>query len=222
MMEQHSQTPIDRRPIKSRNTWWAENVTALLIKSGVSPNAISLFGVVAAAAAAVAFASTDSTTGLTTRAIWFLGGLLCQVRLLCNLFDGMVAVERKMASATGELYNEVPDRISDASVMIGLGYSAGGSITLGYLAALVSVFVAYVRATAKSIGAPNDFCGPMAKPQRMALVTLLAVYMAFSSDSWRVSWGESKAVLLIVIVGGLITAWRRLGRAVEFLRKSNN
>lgn len=209
--------PMDRRPIQSRNSRWAEAATRFLVKGGVSPNGISLLGMVAAIAAGIAFYSTSNTIGPTQRMLWFGGGVLCQVRLLCNLFDGMVAVARNIASPRGELYNEIPDRVSDAAVFIGWGYAAGGDVTLGYIAALMSVFVAYVRATAKSIGAPNDFCGPMAKPQRMALVTIVAAYLALSPDSWRLPWGEAKIVLMVVIIGGLVTALRRLVRAAKHL-----
>lgn len=216
-MTESSHEPIERRPIRSRNTRWAEAVTSLLVRIGVSPNAISICGMVAAVVAGITFFGTGITTGLEQRVLWFCGGVLCQVRLLCNLFDGMVAVKRNVASPRGELYNEVPDRVSDAAVFIGLGYSAGGDVTMGYIAALISVFVAYVRAMAKSLGAPNDFCGPMAKPQRMALATLIAMYMALSPEAWRLEWGESKGVLVLVIVGGVLTAMRRLVRAARYV-----
>lgn len=209
--------PTDRRPIQSRNTHWAETVTRFLVTRGVSPNAISLFGMFAAVAAGAAFLSTSFATGSTQRVLWFCGGLLCQVRLLCNLFDGMVAIERNIASPIGELYNEVPDRVSDSAVFLGLGYAVGGGVALGWLAALISVFVAYVRAMAKSLGAPNDFCGPMAKPQRMAIATAVAVYLAFSPDAWRMAWGEAKVVLVLVVFGGIVTAVRRLVRAAKHL-----
>ncbi len=176
----------------------------------------------AAIVAGLFFFATSRSDGVTVRLFWLAGATLCQVRLLCNLFDGMVAVKRKIASANGELYNEVPDRVSDGAIFIGLGYAAGGDVTLGYLAALVSVFVAYVRATAKGAGAPNDFCGPMAKPQRMALVTIIAVYLALVPDRWRWLWSEPwsvlRIVLVVVMLGGLITAWRRLSRASRYLQ----
>ncbi len=216
-MTEPSYEPLERRPIQSRNTRWAEAATRRLIALGASPNAISVFGMLAAIAAGAAFFSTSLTTGPAQRALWFCGGVLCQLRLLCNLFDGMVAVERDIASPKGELYNEVPDRVSDSAVFIGLGYAAGGEVVLGCIAALLSVFVAYVRAMAKSIGAPNDFSGPMAKPQRMALATAVAVYMSFSPDSWRLPWGEPKVILVIVILGGVATAARRLVRAAKHL-----
>jgi phosphatidylglycerophosphate synthase len=43
------------------------------------------------------------------QAVMFVGAMAgIQLRLLCNMLDGMVAVEHKMHSKTGELYNEVP------------------------------------------------------------------------------------------------------------------
>jgi len=65
------------------------------------------------------------------------------------------------------LYNEIPDRVSDAAICIGAGYGSGSLPELGYVAAVVALFVAYVRAQGAVAGAPQEFCGPMAKPQRM-------------------------------------------------------
>ncbi len=209
--------PTDRRPIRSRQSWWAQSATRLLVRLNASPNGISIAGMIAAICAGVALYFTGRLDGVPQRACWFAAGLLCQVRLLCNLLDGMVAVARNIASRKGELYNEVPDRISDSVVFIGLGYAAGSHVALGFLAALVSVLIAYVRVLARSIGAPNDFCGPLAKQQRMALVTALAAYLTFASESWRLAWGEATIVLSLVVLGGVATALRRLRRAATYL-----
>src|SRR5690349_24564187 len=106
--------PTERRPIKSRDSRWAAGFAERLIRIGASPNGISVFGMLAASAAGIAFAATSHTEGIGQRTLWLVGAALCQVRLLCNLFDGMVAVGRQIASSTGELYNEVPDRVCDA------------------------------------------------------------------------------------------------------------
>ncbi len=209
--------PVDRRPIQSRDTRWANRIAQLLVRLGLSPNSISLIGMFAAIAGGVLFGLTSQTEAATQRILWLCAGLLCQVRLLCNLFDGMVAVAQGIASPKGELYNEVPDRISDAAIFIGIGYAAGGSPEIGFTAALLAVFVAYVRAMAKSIGAPNDFCGPMAKPQRMALATSLSAYMAFSPQGWRLEFGEATLILGLVAIGCMVTAIRRLSRASKHL-----
>jgi len=214
----------DRRPIRSRDTAWARAMATRLASAGASPNTISIVGMVAAIAAGAALSLTALASDFA-RLGWLLAALLIQCRLLCNLLDGMVAVERGVASPVGELFNEVPDRVSDAAVMIGLGYAAGGEVRLGFAAAIVALCVAYVRAAAKCAGAPNDFCGPFAKAHRMAVVTALAIYMAATPTSWRVAfgpggtWGEAAAVCLVLIVGGLFTAGRRLLRAARALHR---
>jgi len=213
-----SNQPSRRRPLRSRETRWARVIAGRLAQRGVSPNAISVAGVLAALAAGAALAATSHVDGIPFRVYWAGAALLIQGRLLCNLFDGMVAIQRGVASPLGELFNEVPDRIADAAVLIGLGYAAGGIPEFGYTAALVAVFVAYVRAAVTAAGAPNDFCGPLAKPQRMALATALCLYMAVAPADWRWPWGEVNVVLIIMIGGGLVTAARRLRRAACHLR----
>ena len=86
----------------------------------------------------------------------------------------------------------------------------------------LAVFVAYVRAAAKAAGATNDFRGPMAKQQRMFLVTVVAAYMGFLPDDWTAATWRGMAApsiaLLIVCVGCVITAIRRIVRASGILR----
>src|SRR5262249_50120286 len=139
-----------------------------LARRGVSPNGISLAGMGCGMAAGVVLASTSYAVGWE-RFAWLIGAALIQLRLLANLLDGIVAIESGRASPLGELYNEVPDRVSDAAILVGAGYSFGGDIVLGYLAACAALFTAYVRTMGKAAGASQEYCGPMAKQQRMAL-----------------------------------------------------
>lgn len=205
-----------------RATGWANVLAALVAKTGISPNGISVLGLAAGAAAGVALAMTSKVEdAAAVRGLWILGAGLVQLRLLSNLLDGMVAVLRDETSAVGELYNEVPDRLSDAAILIGLGYAAGGDPVLGFVAALVAIFVAYVRAMAKAVGATNDFCGPFAKPHRMALVTAFTLWVGVSPTSWRLEFGEARVALIILIAGGSLTAVRRLLRAAKELRRGS-
>lgn len=212
----------ERRPIASRELRTTQAISRWFVRRGMSPNAISLIGMAAGILAGLAFWTTGeaSTAGLA-RLAWIAGAALVQLRLLANLFDGMVAISSGKASPVGELYNEVPDRVSDAATLIGLGYSAGGSPTLGFLAALAAVFTAYVRATSKIVGGSQDYCGPMAKPQRMFFVTLCAVYLAVAPQAWQLNWHgwELPALTLAVIfLGSLLTAARRLLRVAAALK----
>ena len=74
----------------------------------------------------------------------------------------------------------------------------------------------------RGLGFPADFSGPMAKPQRMALLTILAVYIGLTPGTWQPrwhDWGLTALALAIVSVGGIITALRRLSRIAANLQK---
>lgn len=216
--------PTDRRPIASRERRVWVRAAAWLAHRGISPNVISITGMFAGIAAGAAFAATRDSQGLPARALWIAAAALVQLRLIANMLDGMVALESRTASPLGELYNEVPDRVSDTATLLGLGYAAASCPTLGWIAAVLAVFVAYVRAAAKTAGAPHDYCGPMAKPHRMFVVTLAALYAGLMPTAWQPRLGPHAlgipaAALLVIIVGCIATAWRRLARAARTLRK---
>ena len=219
-------SPADRRPIKARNTRWARAVASRLAAAGVSPNAISIAGMAAAIAAGAALYFTRQEIAAAP-ALWSVAAFLLFLRLLANMFDGMVAIESGKASSVGELYNEVPDRVSDAAIFTGAGYAAGGSVELGLAAACVGLFVAYVRAAARVAGAPSDYSGPMAKQQRMHVMIAAcfingaaALISAKRLLSWGPGgeWGVMAAALSVVIAGGVITAALRLRTAARRLR----
>lgn len=216
--------PGDRRPIASREHKGSKLVAHWLAQRGVSPNAISVLGMIGALFAGIAFVATDKFPQ-AERVLWILGAILVQLRLLANMFDGMVAIATGKASAVGELYNEVPDRISDAAIFIGLGFSSNGSVTLGLAATCAAIFAAYVRAMGKVAGAAQDFCGPMAKQHRMFIVTVLGVYNCFAPVAWqhynlndRTGFTTTTAALWIIIIGSVITSVRRLLHAAKELR----
>ena len=215
----------ERRPIAARGHKASRAVASLLARRGVNANAISVAGMIAGIFAGAAFAATATDFG-SQRIWWIVGAVLVQFRLLGNMFDGMVAIERGTASAVGELYNEVPDRVSDSAIFIGLGYAANSSPALGYLAACAALFVAYVRATGKAAGANHEFCGPFAKPQRMFIVTLVGLWCGFTPVAWQafavdaVFAGVPAAILALLVLGSLFTALRRLRRIGAALSRS--
>ena len=130
-----------RRPLASRHWPFSQRAAAGLAARGASPNGISVAGMVFGLAAGAAFWATARVSG-PAWPWWLAGALLVQLRLLCNLLDGMVAVEGGRRSAVGELFNEVPDSVSDAATLVGLGYAVGSVPVLGWAAALVALLVA--------------------------------------------------------------------------------
>jgi phosphatidylglycerophosphate synthase len=220
-MESKGQVHGDRRPIATRNRKWAQAATVWLASRNVSPNAISIAGMCACIVAGIVLAATSIAYD---RILWIIAALGAQLRLAANMLDGMVALASGRASKTGELYNEVPDRISDAAVFIGAGFAWGGNITLGYIATILSIFTAYVRAAGKIAGAHNEFCGPMAKQHRMLVITLICLYSAITPRSWQVITFDDLQIglmsigLVIIIAGCAITVVRRLSRIAQALK----
>jgi len=130
-----------------------------------------------------------------------------QLRLLCNLLDGMVAIEGGKQSPLGGLYNELPDRLADAVLLVALGYAAAVP-WLGWLCALLAVLTAYIRAFGAGGGLAHDFSGPMAKPQRMAAMTAGCVAAAVEGALH----GSRHSLLIaaaVIAAGTALTCLRR-------------
>jgi len=214
---------LSRRPIKSRSTKWAAAIAASLAKAGVRPNLVSSMSVVFAIAGGVLFFFAPKLEP-SAQIACFIGAAACiQARLLCNLFDGMIAVEYNKKSKLGGMFNEMPDRLADAIFLVLAGYASQyGQLgnEIGWMAALLAVLTAYIRAFAVSLGLKNDFCGPMAKPQRMFILTLASLLAAgetaLSLPPNAIFYG-----LCIIALGSAITCIRRSMHMAKELKSIN-
>lgn len=191
-----------RRPLASRSSGLAQKAVALLLKTSVTPNQISLASIAVSAAGAAALLYAPQRPWL-----YLVVALCVQLRLLCNLLDGMVAVEGGRGTASGGLYNEIPDRIADSLFLVAWGYACGMG-WLGWLAALAAACTAYIRVLGGALGLKQDFRGPMAKQHRMALLTLACV-LALTEAAWRGSSVALMGGLALVAAGALLTCWTR-------------
>lgn len=209
-MEADLQTS-SRRPIRARDTRWAAAIAQKLAQAGLRPNTISVLSVVCAVAAGACLLGANSAVPRVNASLFFGAALLIQLRLLCNLFDGMVAVEGGLRSKSGEIFNELPDRISDAVILVCAGYAGcicNFAPALGWSAGILAVMTAYVRTLGAASGASHQFCGPMAKQQRMAIITI-ACLLAILETSLGWPPRVFGAALTLIIVGCVITIARR-------------
>ncbi len=214
-----------RRPLKTRQWAFFQRTAAALADASVSPNAISLASIAFGVGAGIALAATAFVSEpFSQRMLWIAAAVFIQLRLIANLLDGMVAVEGGRKSATGELFNEIPDRIADPAILVGAGYALGGHPLLGFVAALLALFVAYVRAIGASVGAGQQFLGPMAKPHRMAVLTVACLVCGLTPSSWlpmheSTGLGVAGLALTIIIVGCVVTACRRTIRIASVMKQ---
>jgi len=193
-----------RRPLASRSSTWAQYLAARLTASRVTPSQISLL-------AALRGALLWWSPGWPA----FIAAALCvQLRLLCNLLDGMVAIEGGKSTATGALFNEILDRLAGALFLVPLDY-ASGYPWLGWLAALLAALTAYVGVLGGAFGQPQDFGGILPKQRRMAVLTLALLIQAIEDAMWgsRVSL---LAAAIIIVIGGLATC---ISHAIAIARR---
>ena len=199
-----------RRPLASRSSGWAQYLAARLTASRVTPNQISVLSI---AWAVLGGALLWWSPGWPA----FIAAAVCvQLRLLCNLLDGMVAIEGGKSTATGALFNEIPDRLADPLFLVPLGY-AGGYPWLGWLAALLAVLTAYIRVLGGALGQTQDFGGLLPKQRRMAVLTLALLIQTIEDALW----GSRVSLLLAVIiiaVGSLVTCITRTLRIASLLQ----
>jgi phosphatidylglycerophosphate synthase len=185
-------------------------------RAGVRPNAVSVTGVVFAIGAALAFARVPEVA--RGRAALLLAAAACiQLRLCCNLLDGMLAVEQGFKSRTGDLYNDVPDRLADIFILVGAGYSipqVARGVPLGWAAAVLAVCTAYIRLLGGSLGLRQHFIGPMAKQHRMFTLTVAALAAAAEvlldrpPEAIRIGLG-------VIVAGSVVTVFRRTRRIAD-------
>lgn len=209
----------DRRPITTRDKTWAKHSALWLKNKGVTPNQISLASTGCALLSGLCFLFAFNFSSLIIRdALLLLGAALIQGRLICNLLDGMVAVEGGLATPAGPVYNELPDRVSDTLILVGVGYGLSAipfAGTLGWIAALLALMTAYLRLLGGTCGLRQHFLGPMAKQHRMALLcggALLALFLP-------AAYGQRLLFLclMVISIGALFTCWRRGKRILDEL-----
>ena len=203
---------MDRRPLKTRTRSTPAALAAALLKRGVRPNHVSLAGVAFALLAGAALVALPHASRPLQAALLVAAAAGIQLRLACNLLDGLLAVEGKLGSSTGELYNDVPDRFADVLILVAAGYAIawdwGGA--LGWAAAAAALLTAYVRVLGGALGARQHFLGPMAKPHRMAVLTAACL---LSLVELAVTDFEGRLValaLIVILAGSLATFTRRL------------
>lgn len=206
----------DRRPLASRDTNWARTIAANLVALSITPNRISQASMAAAAAAGGAFLLAGYGSGAARTIMLVLAALCCQLRLLCNLFDGMVAVEGGKGEDDGPFWNEFPDRVSDVLILVCAGFCIGAP-SLGWAAAAFAILTAYVRELGRANALSSDFSGPMAKQHRMAVITAAAL-LSVLEPLWNGRDEVLTIALWVIVLGAALTALRRGRNIVLSLR----
>ncbi len=202
----------NRRPLTSRSSAWAARLASWAVQKGITPNQISQASMGFAALGFALYALSPHGPGFVQFLFLMLAAATVQARLVCNLIDGMVAIEGGKGAKDGPFWNEAPDRASDILFLVGAGLAAHQP-ALGLLAASLAIATAYIRELGRAEGFPPDFSGPLAKPQRMALLTAGTVLAALYASEWTLT-----VTLWIIVLGTAITILRRSLTLIDKLK----
>jgi len=171
---------------------------ALLAKTGLSPNALTLFG----------FAVTLGVAWVLSTGRFFLGGFLVLFSGAFDFLDGALARATGRSTKFGAFLDSTLDRFSDAALFLGLlaYYASQGShyteIVLIGAALTGSLATSYARARAEGLGL-KDEVGLFTRTER---IILLAIGLIIGH--W---YGNAMIVVLwIIAVLSNFTALQRL------------
>lgn len=198
----------NRRPLTTRSAGWAKWLASILVKANVSPNQISVLSILPALIGASMLLRSP------TPLMMVLIALCIQLRLLCNMLDGMVAIEGGKQSNVGVLYNEIPDRIADSLFIVALGYAIAMP-WLGWLGALLAAKTAYIRVLGGANGLKQDFRGPLAKPHRMFVMSLGCLIAAVELQINGTVFALMVTAYVVAIGSGITCATRTLAIAKQ-------
>lgn len=169
----------------------------ILAKLGLSPNWISLIGLIVAGVSAY----------LLSEGLFWMGGLVLLVSGLFDLLDGALARYTGRDSPFGALFDSTLDRFAEAIIMLGvlvyyqnIGSSIG--VILCYIALVGSVMVSYLRARSEGLGVECKV-GILTRPERIS-----ALCLAFILAHW---WEDAIFITLVTIcVLTFVTSCQRL------------
>lgn len=122
-------------------------IVAVLAKAHVTPNAVTLVGVLGAASAAV----------LLARGQFLVGGIVVLAAGAMDLLDGALARATGRVTPFGAVFDAVMDRVSEAAILFGILYyyvdrNAGEESLLAFAAIVGSMLVSYVKARGEVLG----------------------------------------------------------------------
>jgi CDP-diacylglycerol---glycerol-3-phosphate 3-phosphatidyltransferase len=150
----------------------------LLVKVGITPNAITTIGFLLNIAATVIFIKgAEMPRGDLSYVGW--GGFMILFAGLFDMIDGRLARVGKMESSFGAMYDSVLDRYSEMIMFLGICYYLVAqdyflSSLFAFIAMIGSLMVSYVRARAEGLGIECKG-GLMQRPERILLIGVSAV-----------------------------------------------
>lgn len=182
---------------------------AIAHKMGLTPNTLSLVGVILALLSALSYAKWQNNN---------LNLLLATILLLlsgfCDALDGIVARLYQQTTVFGGFLDSLLDRYADAIIYVGIIIGGLCDILWGLFALIGALLVSYSRAKAESIGIKMESVGFAERAERMIILAIASLIAIF----WQPQTAINAGIILLAILSNLTV----LQRSIHVYRKNKN
>jgi phosphatidylglycerophosphate synthase len=178
-----------------------------LAKIGISPNAVTMFGLGLSIVGGWAFASGE----------YFVAAVMIFLSGVADLLDGGIARVGGYASSEGAFLDSVADRLGESALYIGLviGFTEAAYQLLALGILVFSFSISYLRARAEGLGVTLAGIGLMERAERMGALMIAALLAHFIS----IEIFQYALITLFSLV--LITAGHRFYKVYDQLKSVN-
>ena len=186
-----------------------EEVRNRLIESRLTPNAISMTGLVGNVIAAV----------LITQRYFFLAGIAFILGSICDTLDGRYSRMSGKGTPFGAFLDSTLDRVEEGIVLTAVAayFSSRGNdfaVAAVVVTVLMSLMVSYTRARAEALGVENKG-GLATRPVR---VVILSAGLLFAKGA---SLGDFELLEPAIYVMAVLTSFTTLQRVMHVRRELN-
>jgi CDP-diacylglycerol--glycerol-3-phosphate 3-phosphatidyltransferase len=186
--------------VRAGITHIVEPVARVLLRAGVSPNAVTVAGTAGVVVAAIA---------LGARGYLVAGALVVTFFALTDILDGTMARLRGGPTRFGALLDSSMDRIADSAVFGAVAYWLASQGDLwGLVAALICLaggqLVSYVKARAEGLGLTCNV-GIAERAERLIIVGIGGMLTGL----FGISWGLTAALWVLAVLT-VITIGQRI------------
>ena len=180
-------------------------------KIGLTPNIVSLIGLVLAFFSAAAYAIAQD------QFMWlFLAAILLLASGFCDTLDGVLARIFQQQSVFGGFLDSLLDRYADAAVYMGIIIGGLCDPLWGLTALVGSFLVSYSRARAEAAGIKMEAVGLAERAERLIILSALSITAIF----WPPALGIG--IILLAVLSNLTVLQRGLHVYNSLKKKSDN
>jgi CDP-diacylglycerol---glycerol-3-phosphate 3-phosphatidyltransferase len=183
-----------------------EPIAAVLIKLGISANALTTIGTLSTVIGGVAFAF----------GYMHAGGFIIGLTAIADALDGIVARRTGQVTVFGAFYDSTLDRVADGALLAGIAFFYAANpihhslpmLAVSLVGIIGTYLVSYARARAEALGI-NAKVGVMQRAERVILLSVPQAFFGLAFNGW---------LLAGVVVVLTVTAWHTAILRINYVR----